>query len=129
MDHSFFHHQAYLAAGVLIVIALVIATAVLTLNRIFGQKPKETTAKKGDVYECGVTYEGDAHQQFSVRYYLIGIVFLIFDVEVVFMYPWTLVYQSYLKTGAFILIEMALFILLLLGGYIYLRKRKAFSWD
>jgi NADH-quinone oxidoreductase subunit A len=129
MDQSFFHYQAYLAAGVLILIALVIASAVLILNKIFGQTPREVTKIKGDVYECGVHYEGDAHQQFSVRYYLVGIIFLVFDVEVVFMYPWTLVYKTYLKTGPFILFEIGFFVLLLLGGYIYLKKRKAFSWD
>lgn len=119
----------YLAILILTLISLVIATVILTLNKIMGRRPSEVTKKKYDTYECGVDYEGDAHQQFSVRYYLVGIIFLIFDVEVVFMYPWTIVYQTYLKSGPLILAEMGLFFVLLLGGYFYLRLRGALSWD
>ena len=119
----------YLAILILMVISLVIATVILTLNKILGRRPSEVTRKKYDTYECGVEYEGDAHQQFSVRYYLVGIIFLIFDVEVVFMYPWTIVYQTYLKSGPMVLAEMGLFFVLLLGGYFYLRMRGALSWD
>ncbi len=119
----------YLAILILMVISLVIATVILTLNKILGRRPSEITRKKYDTYECGVEYEGDAHQQFSVRYYLVGIIFLIFDVEVVFMYPWTIVYQTYLKSGPMVLAEMGLFFVLLLGGYFYLRMRGALSWD
>lgn len=119
----------YLAVLILMIIAVVIAVAVIGINKIMGQVPREITKKKYDTYECGVEYEGDAHQQFSVRYYLIGIIFLIFDVEVVFMYPWTIVYQTYLKSGPLILLEMGLFFTLLLGGYLYLRLRGALSWD
>ncbi len=119
----------YLAILILMAISLVIASVILTLNKIMGRKPSETTKKKYDTYECGVEYEGDAHQQFSVRYYLVGIIFLIFDVEVVFMYPWTTVYHTYLKSNPMILLEMGLFFVLLLGGYFYLRLRGALSWD
>lgn len=119
----------YLAILILAVIGVVIATAVISINKIFGKKPTSITPKKYETYECGVEYEGTAHQQFSVRYYLVGIIFLIFDVEVVFMYPWTLTYHTYLKTGPLILLEMGLFFLLLLGGYFYLRLRGALNWD
>ncbi len=119
----------YLAILILMLISLVIASVILVLNKIMGRVPNEVTKKKYDTYECGVEYEGDAHQQFSVRYYLVGIIFLIFDVEVVFMYPWTIVYQTYLKSGPLILAEMGLFFVLLLGGYFYLRLRGALSWD
>lgn len=119
----------YLAVLILATIAVVIALAVVGINKLLGTRAKASTRKKYETYECGVEYEGDAHQQFSVRYYLIGIIFLIFDVEVVFMYPWTLVYKTYLTTGPLILLEMGLFFMLLLGGYFYLRLRGAFSWD
>lgn len=119
----------YLAILILMVIAVVIATAIISINKIFGKKNAQVTKAKYDTYECGVEYQGDAHQQFSVRYYLIGIIFLIFDVEVVFMYPFTIVYQTYLKSGPMILLEMGLFFMLLLGGYAYLRLRGALSWD
>jgi len=119
----------YLAILILVILALVVASAIIFVNKIFGQVAKSPTLTKFDTYECGVGGTGDAHQQFSVRYYLVAIVFLIFDVEVVFMYPWTLVYQSYLGSGPMILLEMGLFFTFLLGGYLYLRLRGAFSWD
>lgn len=119
----------YLAILILTIIGIVIAVAIISINKIFGQRPREITKKKYETYECGVEYEGNAHQQFSVRYYLVGIIFLIFDVEVVFMYPWTLVFQTYAKAGPLILLEMGLFFMLLLGGYFYLRLRGALSWD
>jgi len=119
----------YFSILVLMVIALVVTSAIVVVNQLFGKKAVASTPKKFETYESGVRPEGDAHQQFSVRYYLVGIIFLIFDVEVVFMYPWTLVYQTYLKTGPVILLEMGLFFILLLGGYFYLRLRGALSWD
>ena len=119
----------YFAILILMAVSLIIGFALVTINQIFARKAVANPPAKHDTYECGVGYEGDAHQQFSVRYYLIGIIFLIFDVEVVFMYPWTLVYKSYIKSGPMILLEMGLFFSLLLGGYLYLRLRGAFSWD
>jgi NADH-quinone oxidoreductase subunit A len=119
----------YLSILILIIIALIVTSAIVLINQLMGKKGVISSKKKHDTYESGVKPEGDAHQQFSVRYYLVGIVFLIFDVEVVFMYPWTLVYHNYLKSGPLILIEMGLFFVLLLGGYFYLRLRGALSWD
>lgn len=119
----------YLAVLILMIIGVVLASVIIGVNKLLGTRPVGSTKKKYETYECGVAQEGDAHQQFSVRYYLVGIIFLIFDVEVVFMYPWTLVYQNYLKTGPLILLEMGLFFMLLIGGYFYLRLRGALSWD
>lgn len=119
----------YLAVLILMFIAVALSVIIIGLNKLTGRKPSEITRAKYDTYECGVGYQGSAHQQFSVRYYLIGIIFLLFDVEVVFMYPWTLTYQTYLKSGPIILLEMGLFFALLLGGYFYLRLRGALNWD
>ena len=121
---------SYTAVVAMIVVALVLTSALLLINKILGQRPQEHTRKKDDTYECGVDYVGSAHQQFSVRYYLVALIFLLFDVEVVFMYPWTLAYKSYLGVdGGFIIWEVLLFALILLGGYVYLRLRGAFEWD
>jgi NADH-quinone oxidoreductase subunit A len=119
----------YFAILVLIIFSLIVTGAMTGINKLLGKRAKEPTSKKYETYESGVKGIGDAHQQFSVRYYLIGIIFLIFDVEVVFMYPWTLVYHTYLKSGPLILLEVGLFFVLLLGGYLYLRLRGALSWD
>ncbi len=121
---------SYSAILAMIGVALALTTILLTINKILGQRPTEQTRKKSDTYECGVDYVGTGHQQFSVRYYLVALVFLLFDVEVVFMYPWTLAYKNYLSTsGGFIVWEVVLFAMILLGGYIYLRLRGAFDWD
>jgi NADH-quinone oxidoreductase subunit A len=121
---------SYTTVVAMMVIGLVLVSALLLVNKLLGQRASERTRKKDDTYECGVDYVGSAHQQFSVRYYLVALVFLLFDVEVVFMYPWTLTYKSYLPTsGGFIIWEIVLFALILLGGYLYLRLRGAFDWD
>jgi len=125
-SQEFISYGAVLAMGIL---ALIVTSSIVFLHFLLGQKPKEITPNKYDTYECGVPYEQDAHQQFSIRYYLIAIVFLIFDIEVVFMFPWVLTYKSYMGKGPFILIEVAFFILLLLGGYFYLRMRNALDWE
>ena len=119
----------YFSILVLIVFSLIVTFSMAGVNKLLGKRATGSTAKKFETYESGVQPVGDAHQQFSVRYYLIGIIFLIFDVEVVFMYPWTLVYHTYIKTGPLILLEVGLFFVLLLGGYLYLRLRGALSWD
>jgi NADH-quinone oxidoreductase subunit A len=120
---------SYFAVLGMIILALVIVGALLAINKILGQRPQEKSPKKSDMYECGVDYVGTGQQQFSVRYYLIAIIFLLFDVEIVFMYPWTLAYKSYLHQGPFIIYEVAFFMLVLFGGYVYLRLRGAFNWD
>ncbi len=120
---------SYAAVAGMIIIGLVITSALILINKLLGKRPAEITPKKSDVYECGVDYVGDAQQQFSVRYYLVALIFLLFDVEVVFLYPWALTYKTYVQAHAFIIWEVALFSAVLLGGYLYLRMRGAFDWD
>ncbi len=119
----------YIPVLIVIVIALTIACVMLWLNHLLGQIPREITPKKYDTYECGVPYEGSAHQQFSVRYYLIGIIFLVFDVEVVFMYPWALIYKKMVAVNFFVVYEMLFFLSILVVGYVYLRLSGALDWD
>jgi NADH-quinone oxidoreductase subunit A len=119
----------YGAVAGMILIALIICSALLLINKVLGQRPRENTPKKSDIYECGVDYVGDANQQFSVRYYLIALIFLLFDVEIVFMYPWSLAFKTYVAGSSFIVWEVVLFALVLLGGYVYLRLRGALDWD
>ena len=120
---------SYVAVAGMMIIGLVITSALMIINKILGKRPEERTPKKNDIYECGVDYVGDAHQQFSVRYYLVALIFLLFDVEVVFMYPWSLAYKTYVHHNVFIVWEVVLFAVVLLGGYVYLRLRGAFDWD
>jgi len=77
-------------------------------------------------YESGITPKGEPRSRFSIRFYIIAMLFVVFDVEAIFIYPWALVFD---KIGMYAFIEMVLFIAILLVGYIYAWKKEAFEWD
>jgi NADH-quinone oxidoreductase subunit A len=88
---------------------------------------KHTHSKaKDQSYECGMAPIGDARQPFSVHFYMVALVFILFDIEAIFLYPWALVYHE-LKVFGFV--EMLLYIGILLVGYIFLWKKGALDWD
>lgn len=126
VDPDSFH---YLPVFILMVIGGIVGVTLMVANLVFGGRGRYSEKQKFDVYECGVPPEGNARQQFSVRYYVVGIVFLLFDVEVVFMYPWAVVYKKFLTQGTFILTQMITFFIILLVGYFYLLGRKGLDWD
>lgn len=129
MSLSMHVFEGYLPLLIVIALAFLIGAIMLGLNHFLAMRPTEKSPKKYDTYECGVPYEGNAYQQFSVRYYLIGIIFLIFDVEVIFMYPWALLYKHIIAHSFFMFFEMIFSIAIFLVGYGYLRLRGAFEWD
>ncbi len=107
--------QALIATG--LAIGLVAASGLLgkrVPNRI-----------KDSPYECGVTPTGSARERFSVKFYLVGMLFILFDIEAVFLYPWAVVYRE-LKLFAFF--EMLVFVLLILVGFFYIWKKGVLSW-
>ncbi len=106
---------------------LLLAGIVLFLTQILG--PKLFHRMKNQPFECGVPTHGDARHRFSVRFYLVAILFLLFDVEAIFFYPWAVVYRKYLAVNHFILLEMGLFVGVLLVGYFYVVKKGALEWD
>lgn len=108
-------------------IGLTIGVAATALSSWLG--PKLPNRRKDTPFECGVPPHGDARQRFSVRFYLVAILFLLFDVEAIFFYPWAVVYKKYLTINAFILIEMAVFVAVLLLGYFYVLRKGALEWD
>jgi NADH-quinone oxidoreductase subunit A len=88
---------------------------------------KKTTGEvKEAPYECGVPAIGSARQRFSVHFYVVAVLFILFDIEVVFLYPWAVAFK---QLGLYGLVEMLLFILILLVGYVYLLKKRALEWD
>ena len=99
----------------------------LLMSDIFG--PKKKSKVKGIPYESGKDPIGDARIRFSVKFYIIAMIFIIFDIEVVFMYPWAVVFKDMLKSGLFIVIEMFVFIVILLVGYFYIYKKGALDWE
>jgi NADH-quinone oxidoreductase subunit A len=111
---------------ILVLVALVTATALafLVLSVLFGKRTK--SAVKEEPYESGMVPEGDTRERFSVKFYMVAILFIIFDIEVVFMYPWAVIYN---KLALFGLIEMSVFIAILLVGYFYVLRAGALKWD
>lgn len=87
--------------------------------------PRRPTPTKLDTYECGLEVIGDFHVQFKVQYYLYALAFVIFDVEVVFLYPWAVAFN---QLGLFALIEMAIFLLILVAGLVYAWRKGALEW-
>lgn len=91
--------------------------------------PRVPHPKKDMPFECGVPAYGDTHRRFSVRFYLVAILFLLFDVEVIFLFPWAIVFKDFLKVNNFILWEMGFFVAILFVGYLYVRRRGALEWE
>jgi len=106
------------------VLAAGLAGALITVSSIVGRhKP---SPEKDQPYECGIRPTGDAREPFSVHFYMVGLIFILFDIEAIFLYPWALVYHD-LKVFGFV--EMLLYIVILLVGYIYLWKKGALDWN
>ncbi len=93
--------------------------------------PKKFNPVKNDIYECGVDYFSDARGVFNVKFYLIAMLFILFDIETVFIVPWSVVFHTFKNAGLglFIFMEMAVFIAILLVGYIYILKKGALQWE
>lgn len=92
--------------------------------------PKRKTKIKGEAFECGIEEQGNARTPFSVKYFLVAILFVLFDVEVIFMYPWAVNFKELTATqGAFIFLEMLLFIGFFLVGFYYIMKKGALKWE
>ncbi len=118
----------YLPIVFLGLFAVLFAGVNLALTHLLG--PKKPTRVKLSVYESGVQPVGDARQRFTIRFDLIAMLFIIFDIEVVFLYPWAVVFKKMsVDNGLFILIEMLVFIGILLLGYIYAWKKGGLTWD
>lgn len=121
MDNNYLAPYAPLLIHVLL--AMVLAGALLLLSWAVGYR-KPTRAKL-QAYECGVRPTGDAREPFSVKFYLVAMLFILFDVEAIFLYPWAVVYRDLHLFGFF---EMMLYIGILLTGYAYLWKKGALDW-
>lgn len=118
----------YIPVLILMGVGALVGGAMIVLSATLGAK-KSHNWKKDMAFECGVPPLGTARRRFSVRFYLVAILFLMFDVEVVFFFPWAVVYKKYLSINSFILLEMGLFVGILLIGYIYVLRKGALEWD
>src|SRR5689334_81270 len=118
------YSETYFPVLVQIVIAVAVAAALVTLSFALGKRVKSKV--KDSPYECGIVPTGTARERFSVKFYLVAIVFILFDIEAVFLYPWAVVYRD-LKMFGFV--EMLLFIVLVLSGFFYIWKKGALDWS
>jgi len=111
---------------VLLFIAAAISFAVITIVASTLIVPRRQNAKKMAPYECGAVPIGNARSRFEVKFYLVAVLFILFDIEAVFLYPWAV---SFRQLGLYGLVEMVLFILILLVGYVYLLQKRALDWN
>ena len=114
---------------ILLLIAFVVANAVLMLGLSHVLQWSRPTAVKQAPYESGMPVLGDARERFSVKFYLVAMLFIIFDIETVFMIPWAVAFQQLRQMSGLLIVEMLVFVLILAVGYIYVWKRGALEWD
>lgn len=117
----------YIPVLILMGVGALIGSVAIIISHLLG--PRLPNKMKNSPFECGMPPVGDTRHRISVRFYLVAILFLLFDVEVVFFFPWAIVFKSYLSINSFILFEMAAFIGILLIGYYYVLRKGALEWD
>ncbi|MEO8368935.1 MAG: NADH-quinone oxidoreductase subunit A [Candidatus Solibacter sp.] len=109
------------------VIAMGLAAGLLTASYLLGKKVRNRI--KDMPYESGIVPTGDARHRFSVKFYLVGMLFILFDIEAIFLYPWVVVYRDLSRNGSmFGFIEMLVFVVLVLSGFFYIWKKGALDW-
>jgi NADH-quinone oxidoreductase subunit A len=115
--------QVWFPVLVQTILALVIAVALVALSFALGKRVKNKI--KDTPYECGIAPTGDARQRFSVKFYMVAMLFILFDIEAIFLYPWAVVYKQ-LKMFGFI--EMLTFVVLILVGFFYIWQKGVLDW-
>jgi len=119
----------YAAIATMILVTLLVAIIAIVLGTLFG--PKRPSVSKAMPYESGMNPIGPGTRRVPVRFYLVAVLFILFDIEVVFFVPWALAFKTFVgqNQGLFVFAEMAVFILILLVGYIYAWKKGALEWE
>lgn len=121
---SLSHPEHYVPILIFLLVAIGVGAITLSVGRLI--RPRNPYKDKNAPYECGVPPINDARERFSIRYYVIAMLFLVFDVEVVFLYPWAVNFD---RLGLFGFVEMMIFIFILLVGYVYAWKKEALEWE
>src|SRR5437660_9306087 len=122
MPYNYF--ARYLPLLIHFLLAGALACAIVLLSWLIGYR--RPTRAKLSPYECGMIPTGDARQRFSVKFYLVGMLFILFDIEAIFLYPWVVVFRE-LKMFAFV--EMLVFVIFILSGFFYIWKKGALDWS
>ena len=116
--------REYLPILMFVIVGIGFAAVTLGLSEII--VPRKSSAKKMAPYECGLEPVGNARSRVEVKFYLVAVLFILFDIEAVFMYPWAVAFR---QLGLYGLVEMILFVVILLIGYFYLLQKKALDWN
>ena len=119
--------REYLPILLQIIVAIGFAVSALVVSVLLGKAGRRTGAKD-TAYECGMVAQGEAQPRFSVRFYLVAMLFILFDLEIVFMYPWAVVYREAIAQSSLIFWSMLSFISILMVGYAYALKKGALDW-
>src|SRR3954454_21290184 len=117
----------YLPVLLHILVAIGFAAGALITSVVLGKAGKRTQIKD-TAYECGMLPQGEAQPRFSVKFYLVAMLFILFDLEIVFMYPWAVVYREAIASSRVIFWSMLSFVSILMVGYVYALKKGAFDW-
>jgi NADH-quinone oxidoreductase subunit A len=115
---------AFIPILIMVIVAIGFAAGTLVASHFLGRRVNDPA--KAAPYECGVTPVGTARERFHTRFYLVAMLFIVFDIETVFIYPWAVVYK---QLAIFGLIEMAVFVAILLAGLVYVWGKGALEWD
>ncbi len=119
--------REYLPILLQAIVAIGFAAVSLIVSVLLGKVGKRTKVKD-TAYECGMLPEGNSQPRFSVKFYLVAMLFILFDIEIVFMYPWAVVYSDMIKTSLTVLWSMLSFVAILTVGYIYALKKGVLNW-
>jgi NADH-quinone oxidoreductase subunit A len=128
----------YLPVLILLVLAMALAASQLFISHLLGKRG-ERNAVKDSAYECGIEPTGSSHTRFSVKFYLVAVLFILFDIEVVFLYPWAVYFGSGQADGIifgdraelmrFLFAEMTVFLAVLFVGWYWVVKKRALDWE
>src|SRR5436190_16942488 len=118
------YNEIYFPVLLQALIAMTVAGGLLLVSFLLGKKVRNRV--KDMPYECGITPTGSARERFSVKFYLVAMVFILFDIEAIFLYPWVVVYRELRIFGFF---EMLIFIVLVLAGFFYIWKKGVLDWS
>ena len=119
--------REYLPFLLQILVAMLFAVSALLVSVLVGKRGKRTRAKDLP-YECGMIPEGERIPRFSIKFYIVAMLFILFDIEIVFMYPWAVVYRDAIKESSIVFWSMLGFITILMVGYVYALKKGALDF-
>jgi NADH-quinone oxidoreductase subunit A len=119
--------REYLPVGLQIIVAIGFAASALIVSVLLGKSGRRNPTKD-TAYECGMVPQGEVQPRFSVKFYLIAMLFILFDLEIVFMYPWAVVYRDMIRQSSTIFWSMLSFVSILMVGYVYALRKGVLDW-